>query len=294
MKRRPAVGLLYVTPLLVCVLALSLYPVIDVIRMSFSEVILANIRESRFVGLANYRALLKVKDPSFLQVLRITLLFVGGSVILHILIGLGLAVMLNNPWLRVRGLLRNLYMMPWITAGIIVGYTWSFLLEPRAGIVNYLLSLAGLPTQSWTADPVLALPAIILANVWRGVPYSLILQTAGLQSINLEIYDAARVDGAGPAQTFLRITLPLIREFLLLNFILDTGLTLHVFDTIFAMTAGGPLHRTETFSIFMYYQAFKFGELGRGSAVGMVLLLLSVLIAVSYMRFFRPGRARHG
>lgn len=169
--------------------------------------------------------------------------------VLHILIGLELAVLLNIPWLKGRNIFRNVYMMPWITAGIIVGYTWSFLFEPRAGILNYLLSMVNLPSQSWAADLKLALPSIIIANVWRGVPYSLILQTAGLQSINTELYDAAVVDGANPVQILTRITIPLIREFILLNFILDTGLTFHVFDTIFAMTIGGPLHRTETFSI---------------------------------------------
>jgi multiple sugar transport system permease protein len=136
----------------------------------------------------------------------------------------------------------------------------------------------------------LALPSIIIANVWRGVPYSLILQTAGLQSINTELYDAAVVDGANPMQILTRITIPLIREFILLNLILDTGMTFHVFDTIFAMTAGGPLHRTETFSINMYLRAFKFGEIGIGSAIAMMLLIISLVLAVVYMRFFRPGR----
>jgi multiple sugar transport system permease protein len=175
-----------------------------------------------------------------------------------------------------------------------VGYTWSFLFEPRAGILNYVLSLASLPSQSWTADPKLALPAIIVANIWRGVPYAIILQTAGLQSINTELYDAARVDGASSLQMVTRIIIPLIKPFILLNLILDTGTTFHVFDTIFAMTGGGPLHRTETFSIFMYYRAFKFGEIGRGSAIGMLLLIISIGLAIIYMRFFRPGRQRHG
>jgi len=295
MKQRSALtGYLYISPLLIGVLLFSLYPVAQVIWMSLNDIELANLREATFVGLRNYSRILRMEDPSFLGVLRITFVFVGGSVVLHILIGLGLALLLNLPWVQGRNFFRNLYMIPWITAGIMVGYTWSFLFEPRAGILNYLLGLAGLPAQSWTADPALALPSIVIANVWRGVPYSLIMQTAGLQSINTELYDAAVVDGASQLQILGRITLPLIREFLLLNLVLDTGLTFHVFDTIFAMTAGGPLHRTETFSINMYLRAFKFGELGMGSAIGMILLIISLILAFVYMRFFRWRGDRRG
>ena len=293
MQRKALYGYLYISPLLIGVLAFSLYPVAQVVWMSLQDIELANLREGTFVGLRNYGRILRMEDPSFLDVLRITFTFVGGSVLLHVAIGLGLALLLNLPWVWGRTFLRNLYTIPWITAGIMVGYTWSFLFEPRAGILNYLLSLASLPAQSWTADPALALPSIIAANVWRGVPYSLIMQTAGLQSISMELYDAALVDGASPMQTLRRITLPLIKEFLLLNLVLDTGLTFHVFDTIFAMTAGGPMHRTETFSINMYLRAFRFGELGMGSAIGMILLLISLLLALVYMRFFRTGANRN-
>lgn len=294
MRRRPILGYLYISPLLIGVLLFSLYPVVQVIWMSFHEIELANLREARFVGLENYISIFKAENPTISSVFWVTNLFVAGSVIFHVLIGLNLAILLNIPWIKGRNFFRNLYMIPWITAGIMVGYTWSFLFEPRAGILNYVLSLVNLPSQSWTADPKLALPAIIVANIWRGVPYAIILQTAGLQSINTELYDAARVDGASSFQMVTRIIIPLIKPFILLNLILDTGTSFHVFDTIFAMTAGGPLHRTETFSIFMYYRAFKFGEIGRGSAIGMLLLLISIGLAIIYMRFFRPGRQTHG
>jgi multiple sugar transport system permease protein len=294
MKHKALAGYLYIAPLLLGVLLFSLYPVVQVIWMSLEDIELANLREGTFVGFRNYARIFSMEDPSFLEVLRITFVFVGGSVVLHIALGLALALLLNIPWVWGRNFFRNLYTVPWITAGIMVGYTWSFLFEPRAGILNYLMSLVHLPAQSWTADPALALPSIIAANVWRGVPYSLILQTAGLQSINTELYDAAVVDGASQPQILGRITIPLIKEFLLLNLVLDTGMTFHVFDTIFAMTAGGPLHRTETFSINMYLRAFKFGELGMGSAIGMVLLAISLALALVYMRFFRGRTARRG
>jgi len=293
MKRKSLGGYLYISPLLIGVILFSIYPAIQVIWMSFNEIALANIRSEIFVGLRNFKDIFAIENPPFISVVWITFAFVGGSVLFHVGMGLGLAVLLNIRWVKGKNIFRNLYMLPWITAGIMVGYTWSFLFEPRAGILNYLMSLINLPSQSWTADPKLALPSIIVANIWRGVPNSLIIETAGLQIINTELYDAAVVDGANPMQILTRITLPLVKEFILLNLILDTGLTFQVFDTIFAMTAGGPLHRTETFSIFMYYTAFKFGKIGMGSAISLLLLIISLIIAILYIKFFRPGKERY-
>lgn len=288
LRRSKYVGLVFVAPLLVAVGLLTIYPAMSVIMMSFQDVQLANVANARFIGFENYRKLIATSEPSLGSVMLVTLKFVAGSVVFHIAIGLGLALLLENPWLRRAETFRSIYMISWVTAGVIIGYTWSFLFEPRVGILNHILSLIGLPTQSWTADPELSLPAITIANIWRGVPFALIIQTAGLKSINREVYDAAVVDGANRLQIFGRITVPLIREFLLLNLILDTGQTFHVFDTIYVMTAGGPVHRTETLSVFMYTQAFRFGDLGRGAAIGVVLLTISVLIAAVYMSIARP------
>jgi multiple sugar transport system permease protein len=294
MRRKPAIGYLYITPLLVGIAIFSIYPFFSVLFMSFHEIALADLATRAFVGLRNYKTLLTATDPSMGAVLRTTFVFVAGSVVFHISIGLGLALLLNIRWLKGRAFFRNVYTIPWITAGLLVGYTWSFLFEPRAGILNYLLSLIGIPSVSWTADPRLALPLAIIANVWKGVPFALILQTAGLQSIDPELYDAAVVDGAKAHQRLLRITLPLIAQFLLLNLILDTSSTFHVFDTIFALTGGGPVHRTEVLSLYLYFQAFSFGRIGLGAAVGVFMLCISVLLSIVYLRVFRPEVDRHG
>ena len=270
---------------------MTLFPVVQVVWMSLHEIKLTSINTMTFVGLENYREVFfELSRPPFGRSLLITLGFVGGSVFFHVFIALILAILLDTPWLRGRNMFRNLYLIPWIVAGILVGYTWSFLFEPRAGVLNYLLSLVGLPSRSWTADPKLALPSIIIANIWRGVPYSLILQTAGLQSINPELYEVATVDGVNWFQKIRHITMPLIKDFILLNLILDTGQTFQVFDIIFAMTGGGPLHRTETLSLAMYHQAFRFSNVGVGSTIAVFLLLISMIIAVAYMTLFRPHR----
>lgn len=286
-ERGNSAGYLYILPLVLGVTAFTLYPAVQVVWMSFQRIELANMMNHSFAGFENYIGIFTSRNPDFGSILRITLSFVFGSVFFHILLGLGLALLLNLHWIKGGRVLRNFYMLPWIAAGIIVGYTWSFLFEPRTGLLNYILSLVNVPPRAWTSDINLALPSIIAANIWRGVPYSLIIQTAGLKSIDPELYEAAYVDGAGAGGRLFRITLPLIKEFLLLNLILDTGMTFHVFDTIFAMTAGGPLYRTETFSVYMYHQGFTFGDLGKGSAVGVLLLGVSLLIAFLYLRFFR-------
>ena len=285
-------GYLYIFPLVLGVGLFTLYPAVQVFWMSFQRIELADMMNSRFVGLANYSAVLSARNPDFPSILNITVLFVFGSVFFHVVLGLAIALLIDISWVTGRTFFRNAYMLPWIAAGVIVGYTWSFLFEPRTGLLNLFVGLFGVAPKAWTSDVDLALPSIIIANIWRGIPYSIIIQTSGLQSINPELYEAAYVDGAKPHQRLLWITLPLIREFILLNLILDTGMTFHVFDTIFAMTAGGPLYRTETFSIYMYHQGFTFGDLGKGTAVGVMLLLVSLAVAVVYLRC-AGGRKRH-
>ncbi len=290
--RSSSAGYVYVFPLVLGVALFTLYPAVQVFWMSFQRIELADMMNSRFAGFANYAAVFTARNPDFGGILRITLLFVFGSVFFHVVLGLAIAILIDVPWVRGRTFFRNAYMLPWIAAGVIVGYTWSFLFEPRTGLLNLFLGFFGVSPRAWTSDVNLALPSIIVANIWRGIPYSIIIQTSGLQSINPELYEAAYVDGAKPLQRLAWITLPLIREFILLNLILDTGMTFHVFDTIFAMTAGGPLYRTETFSIYMYHQGFTFGDLGKGAAVGVMLLLVSLVVAVVYLRG-AGGRRRH-
>ncbi len=288
--RRPIAGLLYILPLLVLVGLFSVYPALRVFWMSMQNAELASINEATFIGFQNYLLLFKAVEPPLGRVLWLSFLFVLASVAFHVVIGFSLANLLTTRWVRGKQVWRTLYMISWVAAGIIVGFTFRFLFEPRAGMLNALMRLAGLPPQSWTSDPNLAMPVLILVNIWRGVPYSLIIQTAGLQSIRAELYDAAHVDGANAFEILRRIKIPLVRDFLLMDIILDTADTFQVFDTILAITGGGPLHQTETLAVYMYNRAFRFGEIGKGAAVGVVLLLIGLAFAVIYIRFFRPGR----
>jgi multiple sugar transport system permease protein len=283
-------GYLYLLPLLIGVALLSVYPAVYLLWMSVNKIQLANIRRADFVGLRNYLDLFRTANPTFGHVLSLSVVFVFFSVVFHVAIGFTLANILSTRWVRGKLAWRNLFLISWVAASIVVGYTFRFMFDTRAGMLNALLRLVNVPPQAWTADPSLAFPAIIAVNIWRGVPFSLIIETAGLQSINTELYDAAYVDGASGFQILTRIKIPLVKEFILLDAILDTAETFQVFETVLALTGGGPVHRTEVLALYMYNEAFKYGDLGAGSAVAVMLLLISVIVAVLYLRFFRPQR----
>jgi ABC-type sugar transport system permease subunit len=291
MRTKAAWGYLFILPLFVMIALFLLYPMLDTIFTSLYKISLVNISQRTFVGLANFRTLFTKKNPSFLSdIMRVTLIFVFFSVLLQVGFGLLLALFLHFRWLRGRILFRNVFLLPWVTAGVVCGFSWKFLLNNSVGVLNYLVGLLGIPPQAWLSNPKLVLPSIIFANIWKGTTYSLLIQTAGLQSIPEELYDVALVDGARKLQSLWHIVLPLLLPFLFLNLVTETGDTFHVFDRIYAMTGGGPLHSTELLSIFMYRNAFIYGDLGLGAAVAVFELVIGILFAAAYMFLFRQEK----
>lgn len=222
--------------------------------------------------------------------MRITLIFVFFSVILQVGFGLGLALLLHLKWLKAKIFFRNAFLLPWVTAGVVCGFSWKFLFNQTVGVLNYLVTLVGMTPQAWLSDPRLVLPSIIFANIWKGTTYSLLIQLAGLQSIPDELYEVALVDGASKLQSLRYITIPMLVPFLFINLVTETGDTFHVFDRIYAMTGGGPLHSTELLSIFMYRNAFVYGNLGVGAAVAVFELLVGLAFALAYIFIFRQER----
>ena len=290
LDNRNVLGVLFLLPAGLLLVLFLTYPLGLGTWLGFTDVKIG--RAGEFVGLDNFRYL--AGDAVAQLSLFNTFFYTVVASVLKFALGLWLAVLLNEH-LPFKAFLRAIVLLPFIVPTALSAIAFWWIYDAQFSVISWTLQRMGLIDTyiDFLGDPWMARFSTIAANVWRGVPYSLIMQTAGLQSISVELYDAALVDGASPMQTLRRITLPLIKEFLLLNLVLDTGLTFHVFDTIFAMTAGGPMHRTETFSINMYLRAFRFGELGMGSAIGMILLLISLLLAVVYMRFFRTGANRN-
>lgn len=272
---------LLVTPALLLLAALVVYPVVRAVELSLHEVALLSLDARTYVGLGNYRALLG--DPTFARVVENTVVFVGASVVGQFGIGLGLALLLDRRWLddRLERLFRTAFLLPWATTGVVVAYSWQVMFDARLGLVNGFLRWVGVANPpAWLGSVEWAMVAVVIANVWRGLPFSVVFQSSGLQSVPARLYEAADVGGASALQQLRHVTLPLLRPFLAMNVVLVTLFTLNVFDIIYVMTGGGPLESTEVLALHMYDTAFDLGRFGRGNAIAVVLFALNLGLAL--------------
>lgn len=285
---------LFLVPALVLVGTFVLYPAVWAVKLSLYEVSLLDLDAQAYVGLGNYQW--AFSDPEFYEVLRNTALFVGASVAGQLGVGLGLALLLDRSWLdeRLTRFFRAAFVLPWATTGVIVAYSWQFMFHPRLGLVNGFLRWVGVgDPPTWLHSVEWALVAVVVANVWRGLPFSVIFQSSGLQSIPPRLYEAARVGGATPLQTVRHVTLPLLRPFLAMNLLLVTLFTVNVFDIVYVMTGGGPLNATEVLALHMYDTAFEVGRFGRANALAVVLFAVNaVAVLVSFGVLDRRGGGR--
>ena len=243
-----------------------------------------------FVGLANYARMLG--DEAFWQALRVSLVFTGTSVALHLVLGLALALLLHQ--LRfARTALRIAFLTPWMVAPAVGATIWLWLLEPQFGVVNWLLQAAHLVSApvAWLGEPGTALASIIAVDVWRGVPFVMLLMLAGLQTIPIEQYEAAAMDGAGAGQRFRFVTWPNLRYLVVVATTLDIINTVRHYDIIGVMTGGGPAGATEALPVLLYNLAFRSNRFGEASAAGVLLLLLVLAFAVAYVKLARLDRA---
>jgi multiple sugar transport system permease protein len=210
-----------------------------------------------------------------------TLIFTIVSVIAHLLIGLGFAMLLNSPLISnaSRAVFRTIYILPWLFTAAVIAVLWRMLLNPN-GVVNYLLST----DLEWLSSPTLALGAVTFINIWAGYPFFMISLLAGLQGIPADLYEAATVDGANGWQRFFNVTLPQLRPIIISMTLLDLIWTSQQFALIWMMTGGGPLNATEVLSTFTYKQAFSEYEFATASAAAVVVLLLTMILAFFYVR----------
>ncbi len=274
----------FLTPTIVLLVVLMVTPIVMVIGYSLMDrVIMAN--ESHFVGLDNYAQVLT--DSAFYVAVKNTAYFSGVSVMAHFLIGLAFALLLNTDLLgsRTKGLFRAIYILPWLFTIAITAVLWRMLLSPN-GIVNYLTTSLGLTdsTVEWLSDPAIALHAVTFINIWAGYPFFMVSLLAGLQGIPRELYEAARVDGAGPVKQFLHITIPQLQPVIISMALLDFIWTTQQFALIWMTTGGGPIDATEMLSTFTYKLAFAEYDFSVASASAVVVLLMSMVLAFFYVR----------
>jgi multiple sugar transport system permease protein len=275
-------GRLLLAPALAALALLAAWPGLWVLWLSLQRRIPVFGIEA-FVGPANYAFLLG--DPRFWNAMEVTLLFTFVSVALEFLLGLGAALALAGQR-RGRRLAVALLLLPWALPSVVTGRMFEWLYQPSSGLVSFVLGglLPDGHAVNWLGEPALALPALIAADVWRTMPFVALLCYARCLTIPTEIYEAARVDGAGAVATLRDVTLPLLRRVLLIALLFRTLDALRAFDLMFVLTGGGPANTTETLTVYAYRSLFQTLQLGFGAAVGVVVFVLVMLVAWLYLR----------
>ena len=289
MKSSQRAVLWFLLPSFCFVALFSLFPIVESLRLSFYRMILTlPWLGERMIGWENYADL--ATDPVARDALVTTLLFIGVTIPLELLLGLGIALVLNEAF-RGRGLLRAVVLIPWAIPTVVASQMWRFIFNDRYGLANFMLF--GADTSSYLAplaDPYLALAAIMIAEIWKTTPFAALILLAGLQSIPDELYEAASVDGATPWQEFRHVTLPLLKPALLLALLFRTVDSLRVFDLVYVMTQGGPADATNVLQFYGYKKTFAEGMIGYGSAIAVTVFLLSLTLALVYLHVLRTSR----
>lgn len=271
---------LYTAPALILIVTVMLVPLVLGISYAFRDIQLLNPFSGGFVGLDHFRAL--AQDQAFFRSLRNTLWWTGASVFLQFAFGLILALLLDKPF-HGRAVAQALVFLPWAVPSFLAGLNWAWLFNPVVGPLPHWLFALGIMSQPTNilSDPQLAMWGPIVANIWWGIPFFAITLLAALQAIPRDLYEAASIDGAGPLQRFLSITLPFLAPTIAITILLRTVWISNFADLIIVMTNGGPADRTQIVASYIFTQAFKRLDFGYASAIALVLLAL--LLAYSLL-----------
>jgi multiple sugar transport system permease protein len=264
----------FVIPALVVVLGVIIFPWLFTIWMSLNEWKVGS--PTVFVGLANYLRL--PNDPRFIEATWHTIAYTFLSVLLPLVLGTFAAVVFHQKF-PLRGFLRGLFIMPMMATPVAIALVWTMMFNPQLGVLNYLLSLVGLPAQLWVFHPGTVIPSLVMVETWQWTPLVMLIVLGGLAAIPAEPYESARIDGASFWQMFRYITLPLITPFLFIAAMIRMIDAVKSFDIIFAITQGGPGTASETINLYLYSVAFVYYDIGYGSAIALVFFVLIVVLA---------------
>lgn len=279
---------LYLIPTLLLMCVLLIIPIIMVIRYSFYDNVIIN-KNPVFVGLENFK-LVMIENATFLVAVKNTLIFVGGSIVFHMILGLAFAVALNTKYLHrwTKAVSRVLLALPWMFTASVIAILWKMMMNPN-GIINYLLQVTNLSSSQieWLASRDFALFSITFINIWAGYPFYMVSLLAGLQGISNDLYEAAAIDGANTNQRFFRVTLPQLKPIIISLIMLDFVWTIQQFALIWMTTGGGPINATEMMSTLIYKLGFSKYEYAQSSAAAVILLVVCTIVAYFYVRHQR-------
>jgi sn-glycerol 3-phosphate transport system permease protein len=238
----------------------------------------------RFVGAANYERF--IQSGMFGTVLRNTAVFSVTSTLAALVLGLGLALLLNRQ-VKGRGIARTILFSPYVTALSALAMLWSFMYEPRYGLVNQALGAIGIKGPTWIRSMQWAMPAIIIMDVWRTTGYNMVLYLAGLQGIPTELTEAARIDGASSWQVLRHITIPLLSPTTFFLIVVRIIASFKIFTAVSVMTSGGPLNATQVFTYYIYQQAFVYFKAGYAAAISTIFFVLLMVLTIIQLRLQR-------
>ena len=289
MKSSHRAALLFLLPSFIFVVVFSLFPIFESFRLSFYRLILTlPWIGQKPIGWQNYIDLWD--DPVAMESLFTTLIFVGVTIPLELLCGLGIALVLNEAF-HGRGLLRAVVLIPWAIPTVVSSQMWRFIFNDRYGLINFIFFGGDVSRYiAPLADLHLALVAIMAAEIWKTTPFAALILLAGLQGIPDDLYEAASIDGATAWQKFRHVTVPLIRPALLLALLFRTIDSLRVFDLVFVTTQGGPADATNVLQFYGYKKTFAEGMVGYGSAIAVAVFSMSLVFSLAYLRFLKSSR----
>lgn len=277
-----------VAPSVALLLVFLAGPILYCLYAAFTDMALTGQSGTHFVGWANFTR--AVGDPAFRSSVVLTLVFtVVSAIIGQNVLGMVLALLNRAGWAPVRAFTSAVVIGAWVLPEVVVAYLWQAVLAPD-GSWNAIMGFLHLPRQDWLYNtPILA---VSIANIWRGTAFSMLVYSAALSEVPRDIEESALVDGAGRFRMLTAITIPLVRRTIGTNLMLITLQTLSVFGLIYAMTKGGPSDKSMTLPLFAYNQAFVASNLGYGTAIALLLLLIGGVFSVIYLRTLNPGEAR--
>jgi multiple sugar transport system permease protein len=275
----------FAAPVVIYLIAFYAYPLYRNLDLSLRHYTVRSFVQggAPFSGLDNYRTV--VADPTFGPALTHTVVFTLVSLIFQFSIGMALAVFFRQNF-PLSATLRALFLVPWLLPLIVSASTWSWMLNSDSGVINSIIKAFGLSPVNWLTSPSWALTSVIIANIWIGIPFNLVVLYSGLQAIPRDIYEAAAIDGATGWTTFWRVTFPLLRPVSAITILLGLVYTLKVFDIIWIMTKGGPTDASTTFATWSYRLGFGslLPRLGPGAAVGNLLIVIALVGGLVYIR----------